>query len=164
MAHQTPPRPIVTDEMREQAAHKMLERLEKWEYFEHWASPTPLADLIKIASTSSNGYELAKELDDECWNVDSTLVEELDDFSSIIDGFHTEAIKQWVISNNIKPPLTAGTKVRFTYGWHSKTGVIADGDRYFNEGKYHISRDDEPRSGCFSIVEFERVEAVPCNS
>lgn len=163
MTNKTPPRPTVTDEMREQAAHKMLERLEKWGNFKYWASPTPLADLIKIASTSSNGYEIAKELENECWNVDSTLVEELDDFSSIIDGIHTEAVKQWVVSNNIKPPLTAGTKVSFTYGWKTTTGVIANRDDYLNEGKYLISRDDETRSGCFSIVEFERVEADSCN-
>jgi hypothetical protein len=95
--------------------------------------------------SNDNGYELAKEFEDEGFNPDAELVEILDFISHDKHDIQSKHIKNWVKENDLKLDLEVGQKViaklqrigevecevmslypdHFQYGlWNEKLGYI----------------------------------------
>jgi hypothetical protein len=72
---------------------------------------------LRDTSMSSDGYELAKELEDSgCWSPDSRLVEVLDHA-----GYHeSEAVDElvavWLVTNQMQPMHCVGENVQYNSG------------------------------------------------
>lgn len=104
-------RPVWNDEMVKELAQIVGEQVYEW------CNDEPLEDCIEISEkilkwhSNDNGYELAKEFEDEGFSPDSNLVEILDrvsyDRSKILESF----IKKWVVENDLKLELIEGQKV-----------------------------------------------------
>lgn len=73
------------------------------------------ADLTKVLGYSTNGYELAKDLEDSHYSPNTELVEILDNAFVHLRQAHTEACIQW-LENNPMPSPEIGSQVT-----HSKT-------------------------------------------
>jgi hypothetical protein len=68
-----------------------------------------VADIVKYASPSMDGYELAKTLDDCCcWACTLQTAETLDEWHSLYSQELKIMEREWTIANDIKPTLTAG--------------------------------------------------------
>ena len=78
---------------------------------------TSLEDCIETVEkilkwhSNDNGYELAKDFEDEGFSPDSELVEILDSVSYDRSKVQETFIKKWVTENNLKLELTEGQKV-----------------------------------------------------
>ena len=84
----------------------------------------------------SDGYELAKDFEDEGWMPDSQLVEILEDvFWKMNQQLNVET-KIWSEKNSIKPLLDCGKQVKFKNQGKIIEGEIIKIDD--KEAKYHI--------------------------
>jgi len=105
-------RPIWDDDMRHELAQIVGEAVNKW-----CDDETPLDDCVESAHrildwhSNDNGYELAKEFEDDGFSPDADLVEILDGVSYDKGNIVQEHIKMWVINNNLTLDLTEGQKV-----------------------------------------------------
>lgn len=107
-----PPRPTLDPEMIKAAAEKLVSQpyfplddigVSKGEAIEHLAC---------CYRHHMDGYELAKELDDQHgWQIGSMLVCELDAMSGIVSDIVEEAERNWVKECNIQPPLPVGAEL-----------------------------------------------------
>lgn len=62
-------------------------------------------------SYTKDGYQLARSLEYSMWEPDSELVDILDSYSVFLDRAHREAVKLWVIDNQIIPQKKIGDTV-----------------------------------------------------
>jgi hypothetical protein len=118
-----------------------------------------------------DGYELAKEFEDENWEVDSEFVEMIDGWGHELYTAHKKAVAEWVEANKITPKLAAGTKVKVNVH-HIRTGKdIHDGEIIqidTGRGQYHVFveslnhiRPNSGKSGCTGImVDYPDLEAL----
>jgi hypothetical protein len=70
---------------------------------------------VALRYGSSDGYEIARRLDDMGWDVDSMLVEALN--GDPIDSALRTHVGQWVKFAGITPHFTVGDKVSITFKW-----------------------------------------------
>ena len=62
----------------------------------------------------TDGYELAKELDDSYyWDVDLELAEWLDDISTVANRAYHKYLEEWAKLNNITPKYNPGDEVYY---------------------------------------------------
>lgn len=105
-------RPTWNDEMVKELAQIVGKQVNEW-----CNDETSLEDCIETAEkilkwhSNDNGYELAKEFEDEGFSPDSELVEILDSVSYDRSKVQETFIKKWVTKNNLKLELTEGQKV-----------------------------------------------------
>lgn len=105
-------RPTWNDEMVKELAQIVGKQVNEW-----CNDETPLEDCIEKAEkvlqwhSNDNGYEIAKEFEDEGFSPDSELVEILDGVSYERSKVQETFIKKWVTENNLKLELTEGQKV-----------------------------------------------------
>ena len=105
-------RPTWNNEMLKELAKIVGEQVNEW-----CNDETSLEDCIEIAEkvlqwhSNDNGYELAKEFEDEGFSPDTQLVEILDGVSYDKMKVKESFIKKWVIENNLTLELTEGQKV-----------------------------------------------------
>lgn len=105
-------RPTWNDEMVKELAQIVGKQVNEW-----CSDETPLEDCIETAEkilqwhSNDNGYELAKEFEDEGFSPDSELVEILDSVSYDRSKVQETFIKKWVIENSLKLELVEGQKV-----------------------------------------------------
>lgn len=105
-------RPTWNDEMVKELAQIVGKQVNEW-----CRDETLLEDCIEIAEKiiqwhgNDNGYELAKEFEDEGFSPDSELVEILDSVSYHKTEVQETFIKKWVAENNLKLELIEGQKV-----------------------------------------------------
>lgn len=71
-------------------------------------------DLMEIYDSFSDGFALAKKLDDKGWEVNTDLVNILDNAQSYIYTALNNAVQAWVEQYDIKPPFPIGHKVKIT--------------------------------------------------
>jgi hypothetical protein len=108
----TVPRPTWNDEMVKELAQIVGKQVNEW-----CNDETPLEDCFETAEkilkwhSNDDGYELAKEFEDEGFSPDSELVEILDSVSYDRSKVQESFIKKWVAENNLKLELTEGQKV-----------------------------------------------------
>jgi hypothetical protein len=62
-------------------------------------------------SYTKDGYQLARSLEYSMWEPDSELVDILDSYTIFIDRAHREAVKLWVVDNQIIPQKNIGDAV-----------------------------------------------------
>ena len=93
-----------------------------------------------------DGYELAKDFEDEHWDVDADFVELADGWGHELYTAHQKLKEQWVIDNGVKPLMAAGTKVKVQGRWadHRFQQVpkeVYDGEIIradLKRGEYHV--------------------------
>jgi hypothetical protein len=132
-----------------------------------------LKDLARAISHSMlmDGYEIAKELDDDGWfNINSELVEILDKAYWNAKNAHRELIKKWIVENNITNQFNVGDVVTVNRKYKKPVqGEIIDMNKdeatysVFCESLGHIRKEEgKMRAGTTAIiVPFEQV--VACN-
>jgi hypothetical protein len=100
-----------------------------------------------------DGYELARELENECcWSPTAHDVETLDDLSSELREALRQARIAWARDNNVQPPLPVGTIT--TQG--EITGI------YAHDGAcYEIRKTGDTDPTRRYIVRFEDARAAP---
>lgn len=149
-----PTRP--TPEMRHHAASLLVDEL----------GPETEAEKERMITALSlcpawyrNGYEMAKWLEsNHYWEPDAQMVETLDSFRHMVDSQIEKAQEQWVIDNNIKPPLPLGTRVAIASVYRgTEHGTLAHLFKY-GPAKYSVKMDGDT-SGGFRIVNYE--DAIP---
>ena len=94
-----------------------------------------------------DGYELAKDFEDEHWDVDADFVELADGWGHELYSAHQKLKEQWVIDNGVKPLMRAGTKVKIQGRWVSRQSQkdffkeVYDGEIIradLKRGEYHV--------------------------
>ena len=99
-----------------------------------------------------DGYELAKKLENTyCWDIAVEMIEELDGIQYEVDKIHKKACMQWVIDNDIKPPLKIGVAI--------KEGVIK-GIYEHDAAMYTVTKYGETMKNRHQIVKFENAIEV----
>lgn len=105
-------RPVWNDEMVKELAKIVGKQVNEW-----CNDETPLEDCIGTSEkilewhSNDNGYELAKEFEDEGFSPDTELVEILDSIFSDRSTIQENFVKKWVAENNLKLELCIGQKV-----------------------------------------------------
>ena len=100
-----------------------------------------------------DGFELAKELDQEGWEVNTIFVEDMDEMYNNVRNLHREACIRWAEENSIEPPFPAGTEI--------KEGIIT-GVYTYDPACFRVKpvgQDDEKDNHRRIIIRFE--DAVP---
>ena len=144
-----PSRPTATPEIIAEAAKKVAKSM--------GADPRDLAEWAEgIAEAYSNGnrvdgFEIAKVLDAQGWNLDANDVTELNDLHDHVKMAVDRLCKAWVEENDIQPPFEAGTAI--------KQGVIAG--VYGHKPAYYMVKEH----GCTNdnrhlLVKFEDAKPV----
>ena len=101
-------------------------------------------------SRSSDGYELAKDLERNCsWEIDCNTVEDLDMVSNYIDTEYKIVRKKWFNDNNIQSPFPIGTEI--------KEGVIHDIWDH-DVAYYRVKRWGETNASRFGLIKFENAK------
>ena len=83
----------------------------KLKYFDHEQCMEDSKEILDY-HWSDDGYKIAKELDEKGYEMNSSLVEELDCVSNEGDKLLKEKVREWVKQNDIKLDLSVGTKVK----------------------------------------------------
>ena len=105
-------RPVWNDEMKKELAEIVGKQVNEW-----CNNETPVEDCIEAAekvlryNSNDNGYELAKEFEDEGFSPDPALVEILEGVSYDRQKILEKFIKNWVIENSLKLDLAVEQKV-----------------------------------------------------
>jgi hypothetical protein len=108
-----------------------------------------------------DGYELAKRLDDHCgWDVDTMMVEALDNWSSNARIELEKAQKAWAAETNPQPPLPIGARVKLKglLDTGEITGIYEHGT-----AQYLVKIDGDPAaetSKSRRIVNYEDAEPI----
>jgi hypothetical protein len=98
------------------------------------------------------GYELAKKLESNySWDIDFEVIEGLEELQWKVESIHKKACMQWVIDNNIKPPLKIGTQI--------KQGVIK-GIYEYDAAMYTVTMHGETMNNRHQIIRFEDAIAI----
>ena len=133
-------RPVVTDEMIRHAAEIVAPKVQG-----------NVDDLADTYSHSMDGYDLAKQLERECfWDVSRDQMEQLDEMECIVDDLYRSAEKAWFEDNDIQPPFPVGTKI--------KEGVIK-GIYEYMPAYYQVKKYGCTDEGTHLLIKFE--DAVP---
>ncbi len=156
-------RPKLNDEMKMRAARKLVGDMVKNGELEIEGDAELYAkDIATHGNTWSDGYELAKALDDYChWDCNLTIAEALDNFSHYASNEVAQAEKEWVERCSIQPPIPLGTRVKLLRG--GETGTL---DEVYTHGaaKYCVKIDGDPEAKAPTkarrIVNFEDVAAA----
>lgn len=132
------PRPKITDEIRLEAARRLCEGT----HFE----PEHVA---KVYWGFMDGFELAKALEDEGYEIKTSDVETLDSMSHYIHAVHKEECWKWVKENNIQPEYPVGTRLT--------RGIIEDISEY-NPAYYKVKEYGCTEKSRRILVRFEDAE------
>ena len=94
-----------------------------------------------------DGYELASELDKWAgWDIDTQLVDTLDDMNYYVDQELTKREKRWVEENDIQPELQIGTKLT--------KGIITGICGYY-PARYLVQEYNDPNPNRKLLIKFE---------
>lgn len=150
-----PPRPQINKQIIEAVAEVFVrENIDSLpEYLE---SEDLVEHLVKHFARHKDGFELAKDLEYEGWDITAETVQLLDEFDIHIGNALQDAEKEWIKTNNIQPPLKIGTEVEYMYG-AMKKGTIT-GIYQYRVGCYEIKEngwDDEKNGKVRHIVKWE---------
>ncbi len=146
VAATTHTRPSISNEIKEKAAFitaKEAPNIDK----------DAVADLAKSIfenyTLHDDGYELAKKLERDGWNVDTMFVEAMDYMDMQVWEIHRQKCVSWVSDNNIKPPLPVGAKL----DCGEITGISKHNPASYEVKKY--GQDDSETGHCRRIIRYE---------
>lgn len=116
------PRPRFSPEVARIAAEEIVAELIKDGHLEENQRADSIADIVKHGRLHSDGYELAKALDDYAhWDCNFPMAEILDGFSWACSGAMADAQKKWEAETSPQPPHPIGARVSFG---RNETGEI----------------------------------------
>jgi len=118
-------RPTWNDEMLDILSESIGNDLYQW-----CNGNTDLEDCIRDCKEvfqweTSNGFEMAKDLEDKGYSPDAELVEIMDYVYAEQSNILEDAVKKWVKENDIEPPIKGQAKVMVRYGRKEVEGIIA---------------------------------------
>lgn len=167
-----PPRPKQSDAaIVRQVATTLSKEVLKWleEVGEDDTSNTLVEDLEKAIKFDSDGYAIAKNLDDMSYVPDAALVEILDTTSSLRYEALRQAQIEWVKTNRTlltEPPIGAKVKwtnapfsIRQKIAYTTGVGTVANNHE---EGKSTVNYPElhkHPSSGY--VIPWEELEIIP---
>lgn len=124
----TPERPGPNDEAVDALlAERMLGRVLDW--LRQSGEKDPDGDEVReeleeVMELETDGYQIARNLDNKGWDVDADLVAILDSAQSKRYFIANELVAKWVTDNNILPPLAVGAIVGFKQERNTYAGEI----------------------------------------
>ncbi|PSH68560.1 hypothetical protein CU102_12410 [Phyllobacterium brassicacearum] len=152
-------RPKVNDDMRLAAAVLIAEQLVQAGHVEASELEQHAADLAQYGRDSSDGYELAKDLENRAyWDCNLDMATILDGYSSALRSEVENAQKTWAGENNIQPPLLIGTRVSIR-GFDGELQGTIDGVYAHGPAKFTVKLDGETGS-CRRIINFEDAKVL----
>jgi hypothetical protein len=151
------PRPTVTDAMKLAAAMPIAKEMLSGMGDSIEAGAKSIAD---YGSLHMDGYELAKELEGDGWDITREDVDTLDGFSWNLREELEKAEKEWADGNDIKPPLPIGTRVITPHSGEGEiTGVHQHGAAmYLVRPDSYTEQDDANKRRL--IIKFEDATAA----
>ena len=108
---------------------------------------------------NDGGYGMAKELEQQGWNITTILVEYLDGFSSAYSDEKDKMVKEWVKAYNIKPTFKEKQRIVLTEHvsrFPSGTTLYINGIMY-ETAKYIV--DINQKFKCGIVIPFEKLES-----
>ncbi|WP_152665218.1 hypothetical protein [Serratia marcescens] len=114
--------------------------------------------LLEIYKFGSDGYRLAKSLEDAGYKPSEKMVSELGFLDAYVVDAENEEIKKWVSKYNIKPKLKIGRQVTFSIENRDLTGTIVDYDT--PHACYFIKRNNDPDKNRKYVVPYENVVSI----
>ena len=155
-----PPRPkALTDDQRRVIAADLVDRVIKTGTLGPSDRDEAIEDVIKATRWCSDGYEIAKALDDDNgWMCDAEVVAILDDFGVEKSGALRESVKAWVVHFGIAARFLVGQRIIAYDGTEQAfRGVVDDIRAEFAEYAVKIDGDPraEPPTNSRRIVAFE---------
>ncbi len=156
-----PPRPEINREIISKAAELFINEYQTSIPYECENIDVIITQLLQHYAPHKNGFDLAKDLEWEGWDIDVETVQALDAFDSYVQDQIQIAEKEWLETNNIQPPLKTGTEVKYMHG-KMKKGVIT-GIYKHRVGCYEIKADghDDNKDGKMRhVVKWEHVEEI----
>lgn len=143
-----PPRPTATREIIMQAAESVADAI--------CDSSTAAQDIADAYERRGpDGFDIARELDINGWDITATDVEELDCMRFEIDRAVRELEEVWYMENDIRPPLAIGTEI--------KEGVITGVCDYL-VAHYLVKERGCTREGRSLLIKFEDAKPVESES
>lgn len=148
-----------------QQEQKYLEEVAEEIIDNNW-SKSPIEKIIydlKNISSSDNGYEIAKKLEEynskASYSIDSSFVEFLDDFDYNKRAILRENIKAWVNAHNPQPKFKEGQKITIEsplFRGQNKGDILFITGKNDKEANYYIHEDKDYNGGY--VVAYEEVE------
>lgn len=128
-----PPRPQINKQIIEAAAEVFVrENIDSLpEYLE---SEDLVEHLVKHFARHKDGFELAKDLECEGWDITAETVQLLDEFDIHIGNALQDAEKEWIKTNNIQPPLES-RKGKVLQEFKTQESAAEYAEKIRNEGK-----------------------------
>lgn len=149
-----PARPILTDDIKRNGVMAAIESKNLTRVIKEDAEAF-IKDIVKHYSNGIDAYELAKDMEDECWNVDAQFVDDMEQ----VDGYIQEALRKaeadWGAAYHPVPPFKSGTKLSVCSFGHIEFGVI-DGLCQSTPAAFLVKMEGTP-DGCSTrrIIRFE---------
>ncbi len=136
------------------AAGRVVDALVKNGLLEAAERPGAAQDLADAGGMWRDGYEIAKDLDDQyCWDCSMEMLEYLDSYGYELHRLVEQAQKAWAEENNVQPPLEIGTRVTVKGESGVVTGINEHGAAQFLVA---IDGEEKKHGGtCRRIVNFE---------
>lgn len=139
-----PPRPKATREIIMQAAAKVADAI--------CDSSTAAQDIADAYERRGpGGFDIARELDINGWDITASDVEELDGMQFEIDRAVRELEEAWVKENDIQPPLAIGIEI--------EEGVITGVCEHWS-ARYLVKERGCTREGRSLLIKFENAKAA----
>lgn len=140
-----PSRPSLSKEIIEQAVNKVIS--ENKSIF-HDIDDYGIEDIVEKYHYGMDGYEIAKKLDDNGWEMNLEIANALDEIGYNVKSILSELEWEWQKEYNIQQQFEIGTKI--------KEGVIS-GISQYHAACYEVRHNENPNS--FKIIKFEN--AIP---
>jgi hypothetical protein len=123
-------RPLASDELVKTRAWEIFEPKVKSYLGADWIeseAPHIQKQIMRVLSSSKDGYGMARELEREGWEEDRELVDLMDAGESDLSDAHKELVKQWIAVYGITPSRKVGDTVSTT-NWYrkGKIGIITN--------------------------------------
>ena len=151
---ETPDRPYhYNDEVKELIIKKAVNSIfnEKHCDFDEDEKEDLQTSLISHWSPYIDGYDLAKDFESDCWDVDRNFVDKLDNVCGYISSALRDEEKKWADDNDIVPPFNIGDKLNI--------GIIT-GFHSYGAASYLVLVNGDPESSTSRrIIKFE--DAIP---
>lgn len=149
------PRPIADISVYKIVSEKIIKQLNQYSSEDYDdVSVEELAEVLN-RSYDLDGYKLAKKLEDKYkWEPDTSVVEKLDSANNLVSIELDRLIKEWVITNEIKPKYKEGDVVIIHVRNEDRFGSIVE---IRNDATYGVK--EEGQKGHW-IVKFEDVKKI----
>lgn len=135
---EAPPRPKISAQNIREAAERIAKDIGQHDGVD---------DLVSAYEPYEDGYKLGRRLEDDYyWEVDASIISDLDNMDSIVLRLNEADQKRWAEEYKIKPPLPNGMEI--------KEGVIVCVCSYA-PASYRVKQTGCTQDGRFLIIKFE---------